>query len=875
MTGRTISHYQIVEKLGEGGMGVVYKAQDLKLERPVALKFLADHLVREEEARQRFVREARAAAALDHPNICTVYEIDEAGGQTFIAMAYVEGEGLNDLIAKGPLEIDDAIELAQQVASGLAAAHERGVVHRDVKPANIYTTRPGTNRPRQAKVMDFGLAQLAGSSRITKLESTIGTVAYMSPEQTEGGVVDQRTDIWALGVVLYEMLAGAVPFKGHYDQAILYSILNVPPEPLTSLRPEIPAELERIVDKALAKDPSARYQDLNEMAADLRAVQKARQLGASPPAVAAAPHGPDLRLWYAVAAMGFVVLAAALLFVLRRTEAPASAPTALLQAVPLTSDPGAEWGATFSTDGSQVAYSWNGPEQDNFDIYVQVVGSGSSLRLTTDPAWDGRPVWSPDGRQIAFIRAGSATPSIYLMSPLGGRERRVLENAGLAWSVLAWGPEGKSLIFGVAESADSGISLFQHFLESGEKRRLTTPPPGMISGDLFPSVSPDGKTLAFARGTRAQREIYLLPLNGGETQVLSPQGGASYGLAWTPDSREIVYSWSPSLGAPRSLRRVAVEGGEARPLPGFSGGGDPAISLGGNRLAYESVSYDADIWRYSFPVPAGGSATSDEVIASTFPDTEARVSPDGERIAFASTRSGNREIWISDTDGSNLLRLTSYGKACGSPRWSPDGRSIAFDSDLEGNWDVFVVSAEGGSPRAVTQDPGEDSRPSWSKDGRWIYFGSNRSGDYQIWKVSLEGGDPVQVTRQGGYNPIESPDGRYVYFGKGERGPGIWRLPVEGGEETPVLPDLPSAGNGGWDVAPNGIYFVEFAGGPSTGDKWVLRLLRFDTGETSTVMQLASALAGPSLEISPDGKWFLYAQVDQMGADLMLVEDFR
>ena len=811
MIGRTISHYQIVEKLGEGGMGVVYKARDLKLDRSVALKFLAGHLLREEEGRQRFIREAKAAAALDHPNICTVHEIDEADGQTFIAMAYVDGEGLNDLIAKGPLQIEDVIELGLQVASGLAAAHEKGIVHRDVKPANIHTTRSGTNRPRQAKVMDFGLAQLVGSSRITKRETTIGTVAYMSPEQTQGGMVDQRTDIWALGVVLYEMAAGTLPFKGHYDQAVLYSILNVAPEPLTSLRPEIPKELERIVNKALAKDPEVRYQDLNELSADLRALQKARDSSIKQPiAGSVAGARPDRRLWYVAAALA-VVVAVAVVFLLRRDRSAAPQPTALLQAVPLTSNPGTEVDPTFSPDGSQVAYAWNGPGQDNFDIYVEVLGSGSPLRLTTDPAADAGAAWSPDGRQIAFLRFGP-NPGIYVMPPLGGRERKLLDVPGLAGAGLSWTPQGQSLIFGQAEAADSGVSLFELVLASGEKRRLTTPPPGMISGDLFAAVSPDGETLAFGRGTRVQRGIYLMPMKGGEARALPSQGGAAYGLAWTPDSREIVYSWSPNLGAARSLFRIAVDGGEPSALAALEGAGDPAISLRGNRLAYERVSFDANIWRYSLPGAKTGPPQPVKTIASTSLDSEPRVSPDGNRIAFASTRSGTREIWTCDRDGSNLLRLTSYGKACGSPRWSPDGRSIAFDSDLKGNWDVFVVSADGGTPRALTQDAREDSRPSWSRDGRWVYYGSNRSGDYQIWKVPAEGGEPVQVTKSGGYNPVESPDGRFLFFGKGEGKPGLWKISVEGGEETAVLPDLSAAGGGGqWDVTDNGVYFVAFA----------------------------------------------------------------
>jgi serine/threonine protein kinase len=277
MIGQTISHYKIVEKLGQGGMGVVYKAEDLTLDRFVALKFLAPHLASDEDSHRRFIREAKAAATLDHPNICTVYEIGEAEGRTFISMAYVEGHSLERLISIEAFQLDDALELVQQAGGALAAAHDNGIVHRDVKPANILIGERRSGRDRQAKLVDFGLAQFAGSSKITKLGSTVGTVAYMSPEQTSGKDVDHRADIWALGVVLYRLVAGQLPFKGHYDAAILYSILNEEPEPLTGICSGVSPELERIVNKALAKDADDRYQLMDEMLADLRPAQRSGQ----------------------------------------------------------------------------------------------------------------------------------------------------------------------------------------------------------------------------------------------------------------------------------------------------------------------------------------------------------------------------------------------------------------------------------------------------------------------------------------------------------------------------------------------------------------------------------------------------------------------
>jgi TolB-like protein/Tfp pilus assembly protein PilF len=266
MIGQTISHYKILEKLGEGGMGIVYKAQDTKLDRLVALKFLAQHLTADERDKERFLNEAKAASALDHPNICTVYEIGEAvDGQLFIAMAYYEGETLKKRIERGPLGIEESIGIIQQIAQGLANAHRRGGFHRDIKPANILITKD-----RQAKIVDFGLAKLSGQAKVTKAGATVGTAAYMSPEQVLGEGVDYRTDIWSLGVVLYETLTGQLPFKGEYEHAVMYRIMNEDPEPIRNLKPDLPVELERIVERSLAKSPERRYQHLEEMCADLK-----------------------------------------------------------------------------------------------------------------------------------------------------------------------------------------------------------------------------------------------------------------------------------------------------------------------------------------------------------------------------------------------------------------------------------------------------------------------------------------------------------------------------------------------------------------------------------------------------------------------------
>ena len=306
MIGETISHYKIAAKLGEGGMGAVYKAEDLKLKRTVALKFLSSRALADEDQRARFLREAQAAGGLDHPNICTVYEVEEVAGETFIAMAYVDGRNLQDKIAAGPLEIDDALDIARQVAQGLEAAHRKEVVHRDIKPANVIMTREGV-----AKIVDFGLAQLGGEGRLTDEGVTIGTTAYMSPEQTMADPVDHRTDIWSVGALIYELVTGQPPFRGYYGDAIVYSIVHEEPEAISELRRDVPPALEQIVTKALAKSPDERYQQMGEMLAALESLDTNVESGTGEtpaPPVIAVERKWKLALGGAAAALALLAL---------------------------------------------------------------------------------------------------------------------------------------------------------------------------------------------------------------------------------------------------------------------------------------------------------------------------------------------------------------------------------------------------------------------------------------------------------------------------------------------------------------------------------------------------------------------------------------
>ena len=883
MTGQTISHYKILEKLGEGGMGVVYKATDTKLGRTVALKFLASDRLENEEHKARFRREARAAAALDHPNICTVYEIDEAQGQTFLAMPYLEGLTVREKVKQRPLKLDEALDIAVQAGEGLRAAHAKGIVHRDIKSANLMVSPQG-----QVKIMDFGLAQAADQSLLTKTETLLGTPVYMSPEQAQRLPTDRRTDIWSLGIVIYEMLIGRTPFEGEREQAVLYGIVQEEPEPITSQRARVPLDLDWVVSKALAKDKEERYQHIDEMLVDLRAV--ARQVAeasdtARPgkrPTTKVQREAPARarrrRLAWALGIAAAVVVLTMAGLGVRNFLPTSEAPLEPLRPVPLTSYPGSEGGGSFSPDGDRIAFLWSGETQDNPDIYLQLIGPGPPLRLTTDPAWDHSPAWSPDGRQIAFLRGhppARGKMGLYLIPALGGQERKLAETRipGTLFqgTCLNWSPDGRWLA--VCDSDDLSIeplSVFLLSVDTGERRRLTSPTEGE---DVSPAFSPDGRTLAFARYAPGfTSDLYLLDLD----EDLTPKGeprrrtfteATTTSPVFTPDGRDIVFSSGPP-GEP-SLWRVPVSG-SASPerLPFGERGEHPGISRQGN-LVYTTGEGNVNIYRVDLPVADGVTGTAVKFISSSRWDHEPQYSPDGDSIAFVSTRSGSLEIWKCDSDGSNAVQLTSLGApVTGRPRWAPDGKSIVCHSDAEGHFDVYVVNADGGAPRRLTSDPSVDASPTWSRNGKWIYFNSRRTGDLQCFKMPARGG-PAQVVVSAGFWCRESPDGSLFYFSRDWANPSLWRVPVEGGEEEQVLE---SSFGGIYEVVEDGVYFIP----PSTPEAgFSLQFLRFATGAVEPIHDFERQPTAGHFSVASDGRSILYSQVEDYQSDIMLVENFR
>jgi eukaryotic-like serine/threonine-protein kinase len=960
MTGTTVSHYRILEKLGGGGMGVVYKAEDTKLHRFVALKFLPEEMSKNHQALERFQREAQAASALNHPNICTIHDIDEHGGHPFIAMELLEGQTLrerlentklenrNSKFSPGALAVGELLELAIQIADGLDAAHAKGIVHRDIKPANVFITSRGV-----PKILDFGLAKLtvgaSGARPLEKAErrsdllqkaerrsalqetptlsldldyltspgATVGTVAYMSPEQARGEEVDTRTDLFSLGAVLYEMATGRQAFSGASTATVFTAILRDQPPRPSQVNPELPAELDRIIDKALEKDRSLRYQHASELRGDLKRLKRdtdsSRGAAAVPPGgrdvgagLVPAP-GPDSgvaaglprhfenggvkpplqidssdsqiiagllkrhkKAIMALMAVGIVTVAI-ILYALHRASIHAPAPPAALEFTRVTGS-GDVQQADISPDGKYVAYVretagkrslWLKQLATESDVQIVALGEDSCPGLA----------FSPDESYVYFVRRDRLKQSgdLYQVPSLGGTPRKMLAEIS---GPPAFSPDGQRFAFVRSNSAGEDSLLTASLDGSGERVLASYKVPEGIAGHRV-AWSPDGKTLALY--ISGQLFLSTIAAEGGLAKsVAGAYWNGIEDLIWLPASRHLVVA-GVRQGAPGSesfqLYEVSVERGEFRQITHdlstyteVRTDGKSLLALQKQVLATLQVATPAK--EFEAKTLSAGNQTYDGGWGLAW-------TPDG-KIVYSSSHNGHGDLWEMGADGSNLQRLTSneLSRDAWWPELSLRGGFIAFARwDPSGPINIWRVDMDGGNLKHLTQGK-FDVLPAISPDGRWVVFTSAQGGKHALMKVSSGGGPASQLTDYTSWSPSVSPDGKWIacLYYTGQNQPlSLAMVPFAGGQPAKVFP-LPATVAGDlsgihWTPDGRAISFINSVNG--VGNIWEQPM---EGGPPKAVTHFTSDKIF-RFDWSRDGRLALSRGTDT--TDAMLIKNFQ
>ena len=862
MIGETISHYKVTAELGRGGMGVVYKAEDTKLDRSVALKFLAAHLLKDEEARKRFDREAKAAAAVSHPNVCTVHEIDEHNGRVFIAMEFVEGESLDNRIEQGPLPLKEALEIARQIALGLEAAHEKGVVHRDIKPGNVIVDDKG-----HVTVMDFGLALLTEGSRLTQFDTTLGTAAYMSPEQIQGMEVDDRTDIWAFGCVLYEMVSGQRPFKGVYDKALLYEIVHEEPDALTGVRTGVPVELEWLIGKCLAKDANERYQSATELLVDLAKQQKQIESGKS--AVLKTPAGQETPQAAAKSrrAMAVPLSAAGLLILLtaafvagtRFAAEPAPIPTYKR----LTFRRGTVTSARFAPDGNTIVYSaaWEGGRRE---LFTKRPGSPESRSLniqdadilaiskTGEMALALRP---PRNLIASFGSPDISVPATLLQTSLaGGAPREVLRDVLFA----DFAPDGQ---LGVARMIDRRARI-----ELPVGKVLYETPDHIASFRISPR---DGR-IAFSErpfGFGGEWRIVTVNRNGSKIVVGAHGSADNLNLVWAPDGDALWYDAGWLAGD--TIRALTPSGAEriVQSVPGLLRLLD--VSEDGRALVSRVN------WRTGINCLAPGQAAERDL--SWFDASEVDdITSDGETILMTEFGEGGGlgrwGVYLRKTSGEPAVRLGDGQAFALSP-----GGKMALTMSLGTPPEVVLLPTGAGEPIRIRNDDITNYEAmDWMPDGRQFVFAGSASGHgVRCYIQDIDGGEPRPITpegyRFGLAHKAVSPSGEWI-AAEADGPPSLF--PIEGGEEREIPGVEPRDDFVAWSADGRSIFLMADPEVPAS-------VYRVDiaTGKRSLWKTLAPAdTVGVyelwSVQISGDEQSYCYSYGRNI-SDLYLVEGLR
>lgn len=808
MIGSTILHYKVLEKLGEGGMGTIYKARDTKLDRFVALKFLPDQLTTNQNEKARFLQEAKAVAALNHPNVCVIHEIQDNYEPPFIVMEYVEGKTLRDLNLTKPHSLNKVIEYAIQIAAALQEAHSLGIVHRDIKSENIMI-----NSKDQIKVMDFGLAKLRGSTRLTQTSTTLGTLSYMSPEQLQNKEVDARSDIFSFGIVLYEMLTGQLPFSGDYDAAVMYSIMNEPARPIQPYHPDAPSSLIHILDRMLEKNAEDRYQSMSEVQSELKHLKK-QVTGAikvpliEKPSIINKKFSISFKRRTAVMSVAvLLILAVISILLIRYFTKENISPFQHISMVKLTTHGQAEM-AAISPDGKYAVHVMK--ETNGESIWLRHLVTNSNTRLLP-PVQDqlGGLSFSPDGNYIYFARKGEEDYKLYYIPVLGGVPRLLLDNVS---SGITFSPDGKQLAFFRISFLEGKSALMLANSDGSNVRELVMRKfPKFISPIGNPAWSPDGSIIMCGEIDIKENTTKLVTfgVKDGQEKILSGKKWRMIGhLAW--------------LTSGKGLFMIASE---------------------------KSGGHNSQIWYISYP---GGELRRITNDLNNYSSISLSKSNDALLTVQRELRSN---IWIVPDGNVSKARQITDSKEVGSLgiAWTPDGR-IVYASQDNG---LGIMEADGSNQHLLTPSISDAVLPAVSADGHYITFAATGGGPIlYIWKMDIDGGNLKQLTKLGDSDPQFTPDGKWIIYVSIASGKvALWKISANGGTPQQISDKLFA----GPAISHKGNLIACFYQGTDSTKKWVLAIISFSGGEPIKIFKLPVGInIDVQLRWTPDDKAITY-----------------
>jgi eukaryotic-like serine/threonine-protein kinase len=907
--GTRLGRYQIRSRIGAGGMGEVYLADDTLLKRPAAIKVLAVDYTQNEERLQRFEREASTASSLNHPNIITIYEIGSEAGCHFIATEYVEGESLRQHSLLAEMDLRDVVDIAIQIASALAAAHEAGIVHRDIKPENVMVRRDG-----YIKVLDFGLAKLAlevETSRANTEASTqvflktepgrvMGTINYMSPEQARGQAVDARTDIFSLGVVLYEMVAGQRPFSGDTKSDVLAAVLMVEPQPLADKCPQVPAEFNRIVNKALKKNREERYQSTKELLLDLKSLRHELEIaakagqgilrvpaiqrrltttdGLAPASTARqAEGGPTIselfinevkahpRRATVTLSIIFILLAVGgigLYRLIKLTQQPESFQSMRMTKVTSAGNVLDEQVA-ISPDGKYVVYA--SQEAGQQSLWIRQVATSSDVQLVGPRAAGYHGLrFSPDGNYVYYVVVEKQGIGVlYQIPSLGGSPRKLIEDAD---GPVTLPPDGSRIAF----VRDNRLLMVANS-DGTSARTLATASTG--TAYERPAWSPDGQTIVCSRYSSSDNSRLLVQISvkdGRENLVASPGWLSLPGISWLQDGSGLLVTARDFETKLLQVWLVTYPEGKLRRITNdLSSYIGISLTQDGKTLASVQSERLSNIWT----MPAGNVAAARRLTFGK-DDGYAGMTTSGSRIVYDSRMSGLWNLWIVNEDGTNNHQLTFNARDSRAPCVTSNGRHIVFVSNRSGKYELWKMDVDGGNPRQLTDSQGIAGLPNCSPDGKSVVYQVSEGSKATIWKVGIEGGAPVQLTTEDSGRPVVSPDSKLFACEYGEAsghaGSKLALVSIDGGPPAKIL-DLPSVVRSPvYRWLPDGRSLVYIDSVNRVYNLWSQSL---DSGPPKQLTDFSSDQIF-RFDLTPDGKKIVLSR-GREGSDVVLITNFR